>query len=82
MTSTVTTSTVTTMTSTVPTAGLGASLALVAILLFLAFVIQRELVSVSSSKRSILARGLNIGLVPLGFVFAMIAGYRLMHLFR
>jgi len=82
MISTVTTSTVTTITSVVSTAGMGASLALVAILAFLVLVIQREVVSVTAGKRSVLGRGLSIGLIPLGFAFLMIAGSRVIEALR
>ena len=83
MISTVTTSTITTITSTVTAPGLAASLALIAVVLFLVLVIQKEVVASSGTKRrGALARGLNIVLIPLGVAFVMIAGSRLLPMLR
>ena len=82
MISTVTTSTVTIVSSVASTStGLASVLTLVAVLVFLALVLQKELTIASRSSRCRnLARGLNIGLVPFGIGFVMIAGARLMQL--
>ncbi len=82
MISTVTTSTITTVSSAASTnPGLAGVLTLVAVLVFLALVVQKELTLASSSSRCRnLARGLNIGLVPFGIGFLMIAGARLIQL--
>ena len=83
MISSVTTSTVTTITSVVTTSGLAADLALVVVLLFLVLVVQREIVgSASSGRWRTMTRGLNIGLIPIGLAFLMIAGARLIHVLR
>ena len=82
MISTVTTSTVTTITS-VTTGGLAAGLALVVVLLFLALVVQKEIVGgVTSGRARALTRGLNIGLIPVGLAFLMIVGSRLIEVLR
>jgi hypothetical protein len=83
MITTVTTSTVTTITSTVTTRGLAGGLALVVVLLFLVLVIQREIVgSTTSGRWRTMMRGLNIGLIPIGLAFSMIAGARLIQVLR
>ena len=83
MISTVTTSTVTTITSLATTSGLAADLALVVVLLFLVLVVQREIVgSASSGRWRTMTRGLNIGLIPIGLAFLMIAGARLIQVLR
>lgn len=70
MISTVTTTTVTTIAS----VALGASLALFTILALLVFLVQKEILSVSSSSRSqALARALNLAIYPLLLSFVFIA---------
>ncbi len=80
MISTVTTATVTTVTSATSTVGgVVGALGLVAVLTFLALLIEKEIVSAGASARSrMFARCLNIGIVPLGFAFLMIAGAQLL----
>ncbi len=70
MVSTVTTSTVTTVT----TVALSASLALLAVIALLIFLIQKEILSASSSERAkIFSRVLNVAVIPLLLSFAFIA---------
>ena len=80
MISTVTTSTVSTITSVLSTVtGLTAAMALVAVVSFLLLVIWKEAVSTTGRAQSgAVARGLNIGMVPLGLAFVIIAGTRLL----
>jgi len=67
MISTVTTSTVTTMT------GFGMTLGLVAVIALIAFLGVRELATASEGgTRRLLAKSLDIGIVPLIIAFAMI----------
>ena len=76
MSSTVTSFTAAMLTS---TPDLGHTLALVSVLAFLVLLIQKEITSATLGKRSHnLARGLNIGLVPLGLAFLIIAGFQVM----
>jgi hypothetical protein len=61
-------------TSTIAASDLSDALALIAVLTFLVIVIQKELASSTSDRRLLtLSRGLNIGIVPLGVAFIMIA---------
>ncbi len=54
---------------------------LIAVLTLLLLHLQREMIAPRVRGRlSVLARGLQIGLVPLGFAFLVIAGVRLYHL--
>lgn len=70
MISTVTTSTVTTVT----TVALSASLALLAVVALLIFLIQKEIVSASTSERTqALSRVLNVAILPLLLSFVFIA---------
>lgn len=81
---------VTTATSTVTTgtpgmvaraSGSTDDLALVAVLLFMVLVMQKESVSPGSTERERnLARGLNIGIVPLSLAFSTIALNRLLQM--
>ncbi len=76
MSTTITTATVTTITSVTSTlSGLTDALGLVAVLTFLALLIQKEMLSTASSRLPrAFGRGLNIAIVPLSLAFAMIAG--------
>lgn len=81
--STVTTSTVTTITSATAVTGLAGGFALVAVLAFLVLLIGKEMASSTSQGRlALLARGLNIGLLPLGLAFGMIAIAQLAQVLR
>jgi hypothetical protein len=75
-------------TITAPVAAAGVSLAstndlaLIAVLTFIALVIQKEATGAApEGRRGDLARGLNIGIVPLGLAFAVILGVRLAQMF-
>ena len=79
MISTVTTTTV----STVTTVALAASLGLIAIVVLLALLIQKEvLTSSSSSGARALSRALNIAIVPLLMGFAFIAVVKVLEVLR
>jgi hypothetical protein len=57
-------------------------LALIAVLTFIALVIQKEATGATpEGRQGDLARGLNIGIVPLGLAFAVIVGVRLAQMF-
>ncbi len=74
MSSTVTTVTATAMAAAMSNPALAAILSLLAVSAFLAALIGREsLGAYSNGPYRILARGLTIGLVPLGLAFLMIA---------
>ena len=74
MVSTVTSTTVTTVTL----LGASALLAVAAVLMLIGYLIVKETLSASSSDRlRLVARRLNIAIVPLLLVFATIAGSRL-----
>lgn len=74
MISTVTTTTVTTVTTVTSVIGIAGATSLIAILAFLVLLVQREALSYSGGQRNqALARGLSIGLIPLGMAFAMIS---------
>jgi len=74
MVSTVTSTTVTTVTL----LGASALLAVAAVLMLIGYLIVKEMLSASSSGRlRLVARRLNIAIVPLLLVFAAIAGSRL-----
>lgn len=57
-------------------------LALVAVLLFLVLLIQREMLSsrITTQNQAMLRRGINIGLLPFGLAFLMILGERVITL--
>ncbi len=79
MISTVTTTTVTTVT----TVALAASLGLIAIVVLLALLIQKEVLSSSTSARAqALSRALNVAIVPLLMGFAFIAVVKVMEVLR
>jgi hypothetical protein len=81
--STVTTSTVTTIVALSSVLGLREALSLVAVLAFLALLITREIVGSSNSRNgALIVRGLNIGIIPLGVAFVLIAGATLLTNFR
>lgn len=74
MVSTVTSTTVTTVTL----FGITALLGLAAVLMLIAYLVADELLSASSSQRlRLLARRMNVAIIPLLVVFAAIAGSRL-----
>lgn len=75
MVSTVTSTTVTTVTL----LGISAVLALAAILMLIAYLAVGEMLSVSSNERlRLLARRLNVAVLPLLLVFLTVAGARLL----
>ena len=79
MISSVTSSVAAAITSAWANIGLANSLSLVAILALIALLIQKEFVSSNTSQWSFdLERGLNIGIVPLGLAFLIIAGVQLL----
>ena len=83
MISTVTTSTVTTIVALSSVMGLREALSLVAVLAFLTLLITREIVGSSNGRNAaLIVRGLNIGLVPLGVAFLLIAGATLLTTIR
>jgi hypothetical protein len=79
MISTVTTSTVSTFTN----AALAGSLALIGIVLLLMLLVQKELASASSGKWvHRLNKALNIGIVPLLFVFMLVVASKVVEVLR
>ncbi len=79
MISTVTTSTV----STVTTAALAGSVALIGILVLLILLVQKELASaVEGSRSRLLAKVLNIGILPLLIAFGLVAITRVAAILR
>lgn len=79
MISTVTTSTV----STVTTAALAGAVALIGILVLLILLVQKELAGAAGSNRlRVLARVLNIGIVPLLLAFALVVFSRVAEYLR
>jgi hypothetical protein len=79
MVTTVTTTTVTTVT----TVTLGAALSLVAIVILLALLIQKEVLSAGQSPWSQnLGRVLNFAIVPLGMGFAVMAVVKILEVMR
>ena len=76
---TVTTITVTTV-STIAAMGLAATISIAAILVLIAFLASKELASASPSPspfRRLIARFLNIGIVPLLMVFAVVVATKI-----
>ena len=79
MISTVTTSTV----STITTAAMAGSVALIGILVLLILLVQKELASSASGKRvQVLARVLNIGIIPLLIAFGLVVVSRFVAILR
>jgi len=79
MISTVTTSTV----STITTAALAGSVALIGILVLLVLLLQKELASsVEGTRWQILAKTLNIGIVPLLIAFGFVVFTRIAEILR
>ena len=79
MITTVTTSTTSTVSTIATAAGLGASLAFVAIVCLILFVMQKEVLTASTSKGAVaLSRALNVAIVPLLLGFGMIVGARVL----
>src|SRR2546430_880473 len=77
---TITVTTITTITAITASAGLfGSTLAFAALITFTLLVISREVVSANGSAvwTRHLGRGLAIGIIPLGFAFAMIVWFKL-----
>jgi hypothetical protein len=82
MITTVTTSTVSSVSSVTTVVGISASLAMIAVICLVGFLILKE--SLSSSVRpmsQILARALNVAIVPLLMAFAMLAVAKAIELF-
>jgi hypothetical protein len=77
MISSVTTSTITAIAL---EGGVSTALSFVAVLAFLSLLITREMVGPSAGRLQVLARGLQIGIIPLGLAFVMIAAYNLVQL--
>ena len=78
MISTVTTSTVTTITTMI---GFGMALGLVAVIVLIAFLVVRELATASESGRHrLLAKSLEIGIVPLIIAFVMIVAMKVVEI--
>ena len=74
MVSTVTTTTVSTVTS---TAGLAASLGLIAVLILISFLVAKELAGATAHPRlQRLSRFLNVAIIPLLMVFTTIVGVK------
>ena len=74
MVSTVTTTTVSTVTS---TAGLAASLGLIAVLILISFLVAKELAGATDHPRlQRLSRFLNVAIIPLLMVFTTIVGVK------
>jgi hypothetical protein len=73
MTSIVTSSTIDAVTSPMLAAtDLAGFVSLLTVLTFMGLLIQKEMVNIESARAPALARGLDIGLVPLGYAFLVI----------
>ena len=74
MTSSVTSTTIFAITSSASTTPeLAGFVSLLTVLTFMGLLIQKEMVNIGSDRAPVLARGLDIGIVPLGYAFVLIA---------